>query len=345
MRPSEKRVGIIGAGASGLAAAWRLSRHGVPATVFEKSRGFSGRAATRRRGELCYDHGANFFRLDDPRVADLLQQQLPAEDLVEIPGDVHAFGTDDVIRPGDPAHNSVPKWTYRRGINTLGKLLAAGSAHADVRRQTRIATLVESDGRWFLHDDTGTSHGPFHAILITAPAPQAAELLRHSGIDAAPLAALHYHLQFSFILGYDHTVQPDRDFHALVNTDGRHPLAWLSFEDDKPGHVPAGASVLVAQMSPDWSAARRDEPPETLLDEVVAHADALLPHAAGPPSWWDSQRWRYAHPAGRLDRAALAPLETRGIHLAGDALAGAGRVAKALATGLDAADRLHAVLG
>lgn len=340
-------VAIIGAGVSGLAAAWSLSQSGTRSVVFEKSRGLSGRAATRRKNGHHYDHGANFFRLDDPVVANLLQIQLGGEGLVEIPGDVHTFDCRGKISPGDPAQNAIAKWTYHDGISTLGKQLLNASPLATVIRETRITKIGNDGSLWWAEDQHGQRHGPWKNLLITIPPPQAAELLSNSGVQldmAARLADIPYHPQFSFILGYQQPPCPTRDFHALVNTDGKHPLAWLSFEDDKPGHVTGGASVMVAQMSPAWTAGHYENPPETLIREVAEIAATLLESNLPHPDWWDSQRWRYAHPVqGRQPTIeSMRMMEKQGLHFAGDGLIGKGRIPLAIQTGLEAADRILA---
>ena len=56
------RVAIIGAGISGLACARQLAKAGVSVVVFDKGRGIGGRVATRRAGDLQFDHGAPFVR-------------------------------------------------------------------------------------------------------------------------------------------------------------------------------------------------------------------------------------------------------------------------------------------
>lgn len=341
-------VAIIGAGVSGLAAAWRLSQAGIHSVIFEKSRGLSGRAATRRKHGHHYDHGANFLRLDDPVVNHLIRHELPSDSLAEIPGDVHTFDASGNITPGDPSQNAVPKWTYRDGISSLGKKLLQASPLTEVVRETRITRIESVEGIWRASDQNGNPYGLWKHLLITIPPPQAIDLLRESDIAADRLKWLDeipYHSQFSFILGFDHPPLRNRDFHALVNSDGAHPLAWLSFEEDKPGHIGNGASIIIAQMSPDWTARHDDTPPESLVPEVAHHAGTLLQTALPQPDWWDSQRWRYAHPvrdsAPILDH--LRSSAPHGLHFAGDGMVGKGRVPLAIKTGLDAAERIIAM--
>lgn len=339
------RTAIIGAGVAGLAAAWQLSKLGMEATVFEKSRGLSGRAATRRKHGQHYDHGANFFRLDDPRVARLLREEISTDGLAEIPGDVLTFDGEGRVAPGDPAHNRVPKWTYRDGISTLGKHLLAAAPLAEVVRETRIVRLGREGGHWWVEDENGTRHGGWRRILLTLPPPQAAELLRASGFDellAAALAAIRYHAQFSLVLGYHRPPLAQRDFHALVNLDGRHPLVWLGFEEDKTGHVADGASVIIAQMSPAWSASHYEIPPDEWLGDALAAIGGLLGTSMPAPDWWDSQRWRYAHPVpgNPIPTDVLRSREIDGLFIAGDGLTGKGRVPLAIRSGLDAASRM-----
>ena len=57
--PHPGQVAIIGAGISGLACARMLKDHGIAVTLYEKSRGPGGRAATRPvPTDRSFDHGA-----------------------------------------------------------------------------------------------------------------------------------------------------------------------------------------------------------------------------------------------------------------------------------------------
>ena len=52
---------VVGGGIAGLTAARALRASDQSVLVLEKSRGFGGRAATRRWEEMPFDHGAQFF--------------------------------------------------------------------------------------------------------------------------------------------------------------------------------------------------------------------------------------------------------------------------------------------
>ena len=341
-------IAIIGAGVSGLTAAYELSRAGHRVVVLEKSRGLSGRAGTRRHGAVSVDHGANFFRTKDPEIAHLIHEVLPTDELVEVSGEVWTFDHSGTILRGDAVQNGEPKYSYRRGINTLGKLLQVASG-AEIRREVHIASLEREEEHWLLRDSRGTSHGLFDVVITTAPAPQSMQLLRASEIAEPLLTTLldalrvsRYHAQFSFILGYDESLSPSRGFHALVNSDGTHAVSWLSFEEDKPGHVPLGASVLVVQMSPSWTSRRIECPPEDILPEVLEKVSALVPEVEEKPDWWDSQCWMLASPRSAVDLGSLRTGEKENLFFAGDGLCGRGRVPLAMSSGLESARRVMA---
>ncbi len=345
---SVKNVAVIGAGVSGLSAALELSRSGCQVVVFEKSRGLSGRAATRRRGNWSIDHGASFFRTSDAEVAHLIHETLPSDDLVEIRGDVWTFNRDGLITTGDPELNAEPKFSYRRGISTLGKLLQEFSG-VEVHRSQRVTRLHRTEQGWQVENEAGDVRGEYDSVIVSIPAPQAAELMRACAFPeslhttlANALAIARYDPQFSFMLGFRYRLPLVKRFHALVNSDGEHPVSWLSFEEDKPGHVPDGSSLLVVQMSRWWSSAHLDDQPEKLLPEVLEHTSALLPEVENMPDWWDSQRWLLAAPRNGVDVKALEKGEASGLYFAGDGLVGRGRIPLAIKSGLACARKLCA---
>jgi renalase len=68
---------IIGAGMAGIACARTLVQAGHQVTVFEKSRGYGGRMATRSSPFGTFDHGAQYFTVRDARFAQAIATAAP----------------------------------------------------------------------------------------------------------------------------------------------------------------------------------------------------------------------------------------------------------------------------
>ena len=129
----------------------------------------------------------------------------------------------------------------------------------------------------------------------------------------------------------------------MVNSDRGHAVSWLAFEHEKPGYVPAGHSVVVAQMAHEWSAPRLGEPDGTLAAEAWAVARTLIPSPAPAPLWYDVARWPAALPDVTIAPDVLAVAEADGLYFAGDVLTG-GRLQLALLNGLATGHRVGAAL-
>jgi renalase len=337
-------LAVVGAGAAGAAAAYRLRDADRDVVVFEKSRGVTGRAATRRRDGCRYDHGANYVKPGDGSVEALLAA-LGEDGRHDIDAPVWTFDGEGTVEPGRDSDDA--KWTWEAGITQLGKRLLA-RADATVHTETRIDALArDADGAWTLDDTDGETYGPFADVLLTPPAPQTAALLdatdwaddrlaaARTAVDAVPFGSI-----VTVVLHYPFEL--DREWYALVNTDDAHDVGWLSREACKPGHVPDGECVLVVQMAPDWSRAHYDDAPTEQTTVAAREAAALLgDDRLENPDWTDTQGWRYALPDGSVDSDAVAAVADAGLHFAGDWVVGEGRVHAAVSSGFAAADRLQ----
>jgi predicted NAD/FAD-dependent oxidoreductase len=359
------KLAIIGAGVAGLAAAraLRQRRPDLTITIYEKSRGLGGRAATRRRDGCTFDHGAQYMKAPTPELERLLTAELPAGDLLDIGRPVWTFDGSGAIAAGDPAQNADPKWTYRDGLSQLGKLLGEG---LDIQRETRIGSLrqLTTDdgrpnnarpirsvvgGRWSVVDSAGQLIADTDLVLLTPPAPQAADILAASEFDPnakaallAELARATYRRCISLALAYDRPIA--RPFYALVNIDRAHPISWLALEHAKaPDRCPPGQSLLIAQMASRWSLDHWETLDDELARLVADQVGALLGADTRAPLWFDVQRWRYALPDSGADFGTLNASGS-GLFFAGDYTSGQGRLHLAIESGWRAASAIERVL-
>ena len=379
------RIGIVGAGVAGCGVAHALAggdalRAVEPAaaldtdvqvTVLEKSRGVGGRAATRRRDGTTYyyDHGANYVKEADERTVELLHA-LGEDGLVAFEEPVWPFTGDGEI--SESQREPEPKFTWETGITQFAKRLL-GETDATVRKGTRAVSATYDDA-WTVRDADGATHGPFDALVVTPPAPQTARLLGETTVESSDaarsdmvrsadatqsdhlaetvtalqdrVADVPFRTTRTAVLGYDEPL--DREWYALVNTDGAHEIGWLAREECKDGHVPPGENVLIAQMAPDYSERTYDDASDAVANDAAERVATLLdePRLA-EPAWTDDQGWRYAQPNETLTDTPLTDRAARaGLFLAGDWLVpdGKGRVHEAYWRGTrvarDVADRL-----
>jgi renalase len=343
------QVAIIGAGAAGLAAAQALTRHGITPTIYEKSRGVGGRMLTRRVFDCVVDHGAQNVKTPTPALEQLIRSShdpdgAPAYNIRQ---PIWTFDAAGKIAEGDPEQNAEPKWGWPSGINRLSRMLAQGLT---IRTETQVERLVATGTSpgYTLLDATGAVVCQADAVLLTPPGPQSAAIIAAGMLDQAlqeqlldELARADYRRCLSVALAYPR--RPELPWYALVNTDRRHPIAWLAADHAKPGHAPAQVGLMLAQMSHDfsvahWEAAAKgtyaggDTPLPPMITEVQRLVQALLNCELGPPLWADLQRWRYALPAGSADFARLNHTGS-GLFFAGDYVAGQGRVHLAIESG------------
>jgi len=337
------KLAVVGAGGAGAAAAYALRDAPVEVTVFEKSRGVCGRAATRRKGDCTYEYGANYLKADDPRVTELVTETLPTAGLVDVDDPIYAFERDGDIGEGRDSDDH--KWTYESGITQLAKRLF-DETEAAVHNGVRVETLDRTADGWRVLDAEGTDRGQFDALLLTPPAPQTADLLGEAAWDhddcrdlRQTVASVPYRTVVSGMFHYPFEL--DVPWYAVVNTDKAHDIGWLAREECKRGHVPDGESLLLVQMNEGWSVANSDAHPDRMLEEMAARtADLLDDERLTDPDWTDHQHWRYAQPEETVDRDALAPAADHDLYFAGDWVADEPRLHAAVRNGLETGERL-----
>lgn len=318
------RVGIVGAGVAGLAAARRLQEEGHQTVVFEASDHPGGRAATKEIGPYIFDHGATSVAPRGMSIEKVILDILDTSELVEIVRPIHVHEGRRTY-PGSAEKNALPRFTYRSGMRRLGVLLSEG---LDVRFNARVDQVERpGDGGYVLNGEH------FEAVVLTPPVPQARPLLH----DRRPLDNATYRQVISIMLAYD--VPLDRPYHALIDPEQVVPLTWLSVETLKsPGRAPEGHTALVAQMSANYSRVRWEASDELIFQETLVDVSRLLGQEFARPVERAIYRWQDAQPEQTAIFERVNPPGTT-LVVAGDGTAG-GRIELAFETGIKAAEVL-----
>jgi photolyase PhrII len=332
------QVAVIGAGMSGLFAARTLADHGLPVTVFEKSRGVGGRMATRRADEgVSFDHGAQYFTVRDERFrryVDSWQQQ----GLVARWPDPQAGPGQRIVVLKDGQLVSESESTARfvglPAMNAVGKHLAAD---LPIRLKTRIAEILPANDELELVDDQGQSCGRFQRLVVSAPAGQTAELLTHFPALAAAAGSCRMDPCWAAMATFPQALT-DQWVGAFLHDSF---LVWTARNQTKPGrrdHV----EQLVIHAGPQWTADHRDCKADDVAASMLEEFWRVTGIAAQQPATLQGHRWKYAIPLDQPEAACLFDRKA-GVAACGDWCSGS-RVEGAFLSGMAAAGRILGTL-
>jgi renalase len=310
---------VIHAGLSGLIAAEAFRTDGFDVTLFEKSRSMGGRTATRREDAgWQFDHGAQYFTARDPGFQNRVEGGIGLGFVAEWTGRVVKLEAGRAVPLVDQPKRYV-------GVPGMKSVAAALAAEFDVRYGTKIIALRREPAGWFLTDESGCLSGPFDRLIVTLPAPQAADLLGDH-----PLAAIARSVAmtpcWAVLLGFADRVAVDWDG-AFVNAP---PFSWVCQNSSKPGRD-ANRECWVLHASPEWSQANLALSEEDVIGQLTRAFETIVGQPLPASSHRDAHRWMFsASPEPKHDRSLHSP---DGLTLCGDWLAG-GRVEGAYLSGL-----------
>jgi renalase len=300
------RIAVIGAGLSGVIAARDLAGAGRAVHIFEKSRGAGGRMATRRADGFGFDHGAQYFRAHAPDFAAEIEAWRSR-------GFAASWGEGRFV--GLPA------------MNAPVKALADG---LPMTTGFTAARIEGGPGAWTLRSEEGAAAGTFDAVLVSAPAPQAATLLGGVAPDLAQAAGrARYAPCLALMLAYAPEDLPPTL--PVAERPEHKAIAWIAEDGTKPGRLREGPRRIVVHATPDFSRAHLEEAPEAIAAALLAEAAPLIGASDATPVHAKAHRWRYALVEEPVGQACLWDAG-RGIGACGDWCLG-GRVEAAFDSG------------
>lgn len=293
-------VAVIGAGLAGIACARTLAAAGLDTIIFEKSRSYGGRCATRLWNGRIVDHGAQYFTATDADFSSAIQKTGGA--------DILALAGPILDRSGLPLPQATrPRFYHRQGNNRLARALADG---LDVRREHTLRGLgVRPDGAWTLEFEEGTSFVARHVVL-TCPWPQTAALL---GL----LASCDFQPCLTGLFAYSGAPDGAAAARYAVLGDREEVLAWSACENHKQGRIPGDVSVFVVQSGSAFSGEFLENPAEDWLarQQMALESTWEISRSRFLESF--GHRWRFARNLATIDKSAPVALPP-GISIAGD---------------------------
>ena len=287
-----KSIAIIGAGMAGIAAAQELSKIAT-VTVFEKSRGFGGRMATRKHEAWQFDHGAQFFTARSNAFQNFLSAYIDSGLVKEWQPKVLTL--DPTSKPFkrewfEPHFVAVP------GMNALAKEMAS---ELDVRLNVEVADLEQSESHWILRDKEGEELGAFDWVISSAPAPQSLALLPEAFVGREQIESVVLSPCFALMLGFNNPLNLNFDAAVVRNS----PIAWIAVDSAKPAHE-AKFSLLIHSDN-QWATENLDCSQEEIGNELLTALSDLLDEKFVEPKHINLHRWRYARAEESLKRDSL----------------------------------------
>ena len=245
---------IIGAGLTGLFLGKLLKDKGQEVLILEKSRGLGGRVATRRIDQLGLDHGAAFLTATDQLVEILIKSKLHYEIL-----------TEGILVKG--------------GMNQLAKFIAQGQ---NILKEQRLEKIEKIKTGWLLESDNALTI-ECKNLIITAPVPQALELLNQNCLlnQIEPkIETLKYSKALIF-LGVMKNASNIANFKFMG-----HQFLPMNIRDLHP-------NGLIIQLANEFSEKWFNESDEIIL-EAILKIFKLSPMGALELDKYELKKWRYS---------------------------------------------------
>lgn len=321
------KLAIIGAGLAGLTAARRLKQH-ANVTLFEKSRGVSGRLSTRRADPYAFDHGAQFFKVRSDAFRACIDPMLQ-EGIVQRWDARFAEIEDTTIVKKRQWDEEFPHYVGVPGMSAIGKHLGQG---LDIRLGTRVVSTQRTGRQWELKDEQGLSLGAYDWLVSSLPAQQASDLLPPSLPFHSALSATKMRGCFALMLGFALPIPIEFDAALIRGRD----ISWMSLNSSKPGRARA-CSVLVHSTN-EWADAHVEYNRDWIMDHLCEQTSAVIGFDVGNAPHKSVHGWRFANIEKQAGPTHFLSLDQQ-IGVCGDWLI-QGRVEAAFTSGLAMADSL-----
>jgi hypothetical protein len=270
-------VAVIGAGLTGLACARVLRRAGFYVEVFEQDRIIGGRMATTRVGMVSFDHGAQYVTARSSQFRSYIE---------ELAGLGYAARWLPKAVAGDQESVQMHPWYV--GTPGMSSIVRPLTESVRIHASRKVHTIEREDKGWHVWFEDQTSVGPFAAVAIAVPAPQARLLLGRLDDLADSLSKVRMSPCWALMVRLDERSLPEQD----VYSDMSEVIRWVGRNSTKPGRSVKGETVVV-HASQVWSRETEDAEPEAVAEELWSEVSHVLGLSPVRPSLMTAHLWRH----------------------------------------------------
>ena len=319
-------IAIIGTGLAGLSAAQALHAAGLQVELFDKSRGSGGRMASKRSDAGSLDLGAQYFTARDRRFVEVVQQWQARGWVAEWDPQLYHSNQNGL----QPSPDEQVRWVGTPRMSAITRALLGA---LPVHFACRITEVFRGEQHWELLDGEGNSHGPYSAVIVATPAPQATGLLSAAPKLASAAASVIMEPTWAVALAF--ATPLDTRVEGCFAQGS--VLDWVARNRSKPGRD-GTFDTWVLHASSTWSKQHQDLPKEAVIERLHGAFAELIGCALPAPAVSLAHRWLYARPASAHEWGALADADL-GLYACGDWCL-SGRVEGAWLSGQEVARRL-----
>lgn len=276
-------IAILGAGVSGLSAARELRANGKNVKIFEKSHGVGGRMSTRYADMWEFDHGAQYFTVQD--------EDFRAEvDRAIVSGAVAPWLSRGLyLGEGDiSADRGGDRYVGTPRMNSLSKFWAKDLDIDLGRRVSRVSRVEHKQGIMLQFED-GTIESGFEAVISTLPPDQAKAIFPADVRTLKPLAEAQMHACFTLMIGLSTPINVGWETVRVKAL----PIDWISINSAKPGRRQDVGTLIITSES-HWSDKHVAADRDWIKNVMLSAASSLtgLPLHTAPHQ--RLHRWLYA---------------------------------------------------
>lgn len=279
-----KKIAIIGAGLSGLTAANYLKKF-ADITIFEKSRGVSGRMSTRRAEPYFFDHGAQYFKASTDEFKSFIAPMLEEGIIKRWDARFVEIENGEIISKRQWGEK-FPHYVGVKGMNAIANYLSQG---LQITLETRVELIKKNPCGWSLEGAHGKKLGDYDWIISTVPAEQAANILPNSLPFYPKVGSVKMNGCFSLMLGFENPLPLEFDAARVHGED----ISWISVDSSKPCRNEK--FCLLVHSTNKWADEHINDASNLVKEHLCQQTSSIIGHDVCKAEHIAVHGWRYAN--------------------------------------------------